>query len=114
MIDRVECFSSVEEEKEALFLFDHPLEEEMVEIGSVIHSVLAPEETSLRGVYELGDGGHHDVGESSGENAVICVGDTDWAGVGDKACVFLWNEEEEPIVKAGRGRLTATEGVHHG
>lgn len=66
MVNRIESFSSIEEEEEALVFFNDTFKKELVNVARVVYTVLSPQEAFLRGVYHAGNGRHDRVSYGGG------------------------------------------------
>ena len=109
VVNGVEGLGSVKEEEEMLGVFFNTLEEELVDLKSMVHSVLAPEKAFLRGVDQGRNNRHGKCGNGGGEDTIVSVSNTDGAGVGDEPSVLLRDEKEDPMVEARRRGVTTAQ-----
>ena len=113
VVNRVKGLRGVKEEAETLFVELDSIEEKLVNIADVVHAILAPKKTLLRGFDESSDGRHNQVGHSGGQETVVSVGDANGAGVRDQTSELLRDEEKDPMIEPRRRRVAGAHGLEH-
>ena len=108
MVDSVESFLEVKEEQEveAILLFGRV--EGVVDRVDVRSNVATFDECLLVGKKEAVDCTHYVVSEGGCNDAIVCIGDGDWAGLVYVHLGVLGDEVEKSMVEAvwGRGPCT--------
>jgi hypothetical protein len=77
----VKSFGSVEKENKAREPFYYAFKEKLVDVYRVFSAIAAPKKAFLGGVDKLEGSWHNGMGDHARQQAIVCVGNADRAGV---------------------------------